>query len=65
MAPVVKRSLPEPTTGQSVEVPENDDTETGNQQLSILNRDTEVSSVPGNVKSFLFLKIHQSVYVFS
>ena len=56
MAPVVKRSLPEPTPGQSLEVPEHDDTETGSQLLSVLNRVTEASPVIGNVTDIFILE---------
>ena len=53
MAPVVKRSLAEPTAGQPVEVPGHNETESGSHQLSIFNRVTEAAPVIGNVKVFL------------
>jgi len=65
MAPVVKRSLLEPTPGQPVEVPEHNETETRSQGLSIFNRVTEAAPVIGNVKVFLILKICQSISVFT
>jgi len=65
MAPVVKRSLPEPTPGQRVEVPEHNETESGSHRLSTYNRVTEAAPVIGNVKVFLALKIFQFVLVFS
>jgi hypothetical protein len=65
MAPVVKWSLPEPTAGQPVEVPEHNETESGGQRLTILNRVTEAAPVIGNVKVLLVLKICQSVLIFS
>jgi hypothetical protein len=64
MAPVVKRSLPEPTPGQPEEVPEQNETETKSPGLSALNHVTE-APVIGNVKVFLVLKICHSVLVFS
>jgi hypothetical protein len=65
MAPVVKRSLAEPTPGQPVEVPEHNETESGSHRFSIFNRVTEAAPVAGNVKVFSVLKIYQPVLVFS
>lgn len=65
MAPVVKRSLVEPTAGQPVEVPEHNETESGSHRLSIFNRVTEAAPVIGKVKVLLDLKICQFVLVFS
>jgi len=65
MAPVVKQSLPTPTPGEREEVPEYNEMGSGSHQLSTYNHVTEAQPVNGNVIVFLFLKICQSVLVFS
>jgi hypothetical protein len=55
MAPVVERSLPEPTPEEPVEESENRDTEPGD-QLSVLNHVTKASQVIGNTNIILILK---------
>ena len=57
MAPVVKRSPQESTPGQTVEVPEHNETESGSHRLTSYNHVTEAPPIIGNVIALLFSKI--------